>query len=107
MTKEEITEKRRRFIKRTYFGVSDNPKDDINPFEDWQPFLDAKVSDMHWGLTAQTKKASKQHFAYAYTAVLALYNVQLTMKQIIDELNKEDQTNQQVINIWADTAIFN
>jgi len=106
MKESELTEKKRRFIKRTYFGVSDNPLDDVNPFDAWDEFLAAKVKDMNWGIDPDAIKRSKIRFAYNFNQILAHYNVSLALEDILVDLDKDTQTNEAMINTWADKAVF-
>jgi len=106
MKESELTEKKRRFIKRTYFGVSDNPLDDVNPFDAWNEFLAAKVKDMNWGINPDAIKRSKIRFAYNFNKILEHYNVSLALEDILVDLDKDAQTNEAMINTWADKAVF-
>jgi len=106
MKESELTEKKRRFIKRTYFGVSDNPMDDVNPFDAWDEFLAAKVQDMNWGIDPDAIKRSKIRFAYNFNQILAHYNVSLALEDILVDLDNNTQTNETMINTWTDKAVF-
>ncbi|KQM79054.1 hypothetical protein ASE74_00275 [Pedobacter sp. Leaf216] len=106
MNQSELIEKKRRFIKRTYFGVSDNPLDDVNPFDAWDEFLAAKVKDMNWGINPDAIKRSKIRFAYNFNKILDHYSVLLGLDDILVDLDNDAQTNESMINTWADKAIF-
>lgn len=106
MKNAELTEKKRRFIKRIYFGVSDNPLDDINPYEAWDEFLAAKVKEMNWGIDPDAIKRTKIRFAYNFNQVLNHYNVILNLDDILMDLDQDTQTNETMINSWADKAVF-
>lgn len=98
-------EQKFRFLKRVYYGVSDNPIDDVNPFQTSQDFGTAAVGDMNWGIDSDARERSKLRFAFNFHKVLASLSVFLPIEDIFSEL-KDEQTNDQVVTIWVDKADF-
>jgi hypothetical protein len=103
------TDKQIKFLKRVYFGVSNNPKDDVNPFNDneLEDFGRAKVGDLRWGISSEAKQRSKIRFAYNYHKVLSLYGVALGVDDIYMSLTNQDSINNVIIESWANNAVFN
>lgn len=97
--------KKIRFLKKVYFGVSNHPDDDVNPYDNLEVFTNSLVKDMDWGHDEDVRQRSKLRFAFNYHNVLQLYNVHLTIEDIYLEL-KDDLTNKDVIEIWSNKSTF-
>jgi hypothetical protein len=102
--KEEFTkENKMRWLSRIYFSVSDSANHDVNPYEDITTFLNAKVGSLQWG---NDKKASKERFCKKFNQMLDLYDIHLTVEQIMDGLNKDDMQNSDLVKQWSELATF-
>jgi len=102
--KEEFTkENKMRWLSRMYFSIADSPNHDVNPYEDIPTFMKAKVSNLSWG---KNRKESKEKFCAKFLPVLDLYDIKLTADNILSALEREDQTNEEVVSRWADMATF-
>ena len=99
-------EQKFRFLKRVYFGVSDNANDDVNPFENLSEFGNAAVGEMRWGVDADVRERSKLRFSFNYNAVLDHFNIQLPIEDIFSNL-KDELSNDDVVTIWVELANFN
>lgn len=97
---------KKRFLLRVYFGVSNNPNDDFNPYEDLAPFTNAPISSMRWGADASVRNRSKIRFSVSYSKVLYHYNVLLKPEDIFHGLSDESKLNYQAVDIWYTNAIF-
>src|SRR5690349_21750416 len=100
--KEEFTiENKIRWISRIYFSVSDSYNHDVNPYDEVQDFLNAKVNSMNWG---SNKKESKDRFAEKFLKILDLYDIILPKAEVLSALEKEDNLNKDIIKKWASIA---
>lgn len=95
-----------RFLKSVYFGVSDNPVDDVNPFQNIEEFSVALVGEMRWGVDSGVRERSKLRFAFNYNAVLKQFQIELPIEDIFSNL-RDDLSNGDVVNIWVQLANFN
>lgn len=100
-------EKNREFIAKSFFGTTNNPKDDVNPFEDMPNFLDATVGTLRWGISAVARRNSKMAFAFTYHRVLQVYQTDLAMSNILDAISDDDAVISDVVDKWTLTAVFN
>ncbi|MEJ7830086.1 MAG: hypothetical protein WKF91_17890 [Segetibacter sp.] len=94
------------FLMKVYFGVSNNPKDDVNPYDSFSAFIQSPVGEMRWGVTLDTRKRSKLRFAYNYSESLKYYKVYLPVEDIFIGL-EDEKTNEAVVGEWAESALFN
>jgi len=101
-----MKEKKFRFLKITYFGASDNPNDDVNPYDDLDTFGKATVGSLGWGIDDGVRKRSKLRFAHNYYHVLRHYGVLLTIEDILENL-VDDLSNDEVVEKWLEAAVFN
>jgi hypothetical protein len=99
-------EKKIKFLCRVYFGVSDNPQDDVNPHNDLESFGQSLVGEMRWGVSANARRRSKLRFAVNYYNVLRYYKITLPIEDVFENLDDE-KTNDEVVHIWAQLATFN
>lgn len=98
-------EQKIRFLKKVYFGVTNNPKDDVNPFDNLEEFGLANVGLLRWGKNDSVRKRSKLRFAHNYHLVLKHYQVHLPIDEIYFQL-EDSSTNDGVVKIWKDLAKF-
>ena len=93
-----------------YFGVSDNPLDDVNPYPEtdsgFENFLESNVGDLRWGEDSEVRNRSKQRFAYNFSRVLVSLGVTLSMGTVLAELADDDVKNSKVAAKWAKKAVF-
>lgn len=94
------------FLKRVYFGTTNNPNDDVNPYSDLAEFGHATVGTLRWGIETQAIQRSKIRFAHNYYNVLNHYNVTLSIEDIFSALI-DDQINDDVVSNWVEQANFN
>ena len=97
---------KKRFLSLTYFGTTDSPDDDVNPHTDLNEFLADTVGNLRWGVDEDVRKRSKQRFADTYNHLLDYYHVQLPYNDILKEVLKDDQTNQDAVDVWVGKAAF-
>jgi hypothetical protein len=97
------------FLLRVYFGVSNNPRDDVNPYDDLNEFRTATVGDLQWGPEDEidVRLKSKVRFAYNYNKALEqVYRIQLAAEDVFAVLLEESQTNEEAATLWAKKAVF-
>ena len=94
-----------KWMAKFYFEVSNNPKDDVNPFLNMESFLDGKVSDLDWGKAASVKKRSKIRFSETLRRVLQIFDIRLSRNTIETSL-KQTAKNKDVVVAWAKAADF-
>jgi hypothetical protein len=94
-----------RFLKRVYFGTSDNPVDDVNPFSDLQTFGSATIGEMSWGIDSEVRKRSKIRFSQNYFNVLRQFGIRLEIEEIFLRL-VDEKSNDTVVMEWAEIAEF-
>ena len=93
------------FLKRVYFGVTNNPDDDVNPFIDLNEFGNANVGSLRWGFDSQARQRSKVRFSGNYYAVLRHYRIILPVEDIFSELD-DDNINDNAVEEWVKKALF-
>ena len=93
------------FLRRVYFGVTNNPDDDVNPYIDLNEFGDANVGSLRWGFDAHARQRSKVRFSNNYYSVLRHYRIILKVEDIYSELD-DDNENNNAVNIWVEKAVF-
>lgn len=94
-----------KFMKSVYFAVTNNPKDDVNPFSDLEAFGKVNVGALRWGVSDNVKRNSKIRFANNFRLVLQHYQVFLPIQDVIDELD-DNNVNNDVVQTWVTKAIF-
>ena len=99
-------EKNREFIAKSFFGTTNNPKDDVNPFGDMTNFLQASVGDLRWGISDMARRNSKIAFAFTYHRVLQVYQTDLAMSNILDAIESDEAVISEVVDKWNQTSIF-
>lgn len=103
---DPTNEKKFKFLKSVYYGVTNNPKDDVNPFTNVDEFGHAPVGVLRWGEGTQTRQHSKIRFSHNYYKVLKHYKVILPIENIFGALD-DDMPNDDVVMIWVTQATFN
>ena len=93
------------FLMKVYFGTSDNPTDDVNPFTSLEEFAQAKVGDLRWGIDSEARRRSKLRFAFNYHKVLEHFKVLLSIDDICNAL-VDDKINKAAVEIWVKKADF-
>lgn len=106
MSIELTKESKIRWLSRIYFSVSDSPNHDVNPHDDVKAFLKSKVSAMDWGKDAATKRNAKLRFTSKFEKILELYEIAIPSDVILSSLNSDKSLNSQVIEKWAEVAVF-
>lgn len=110
MPKQPTLDQKTRKMESLYFGVSDNPLDDVNPFpptdSGFENFLASDVGDLRWGSDAEVRKRSKQRFAFNFSRVLASLGVTLNVGDTLAELANDNVKNAKVAEKWARKAVF-
>lgn len=96
-----------RFLTLNYFGLSDIPSDDVNPYTDLDSFKENTVESLRWGLDTEVRKRSKMRFADRYNRVLRQeFHVELAFGDIMKELMDEEQTNSDAVDVWVKKSTF-
>lgn len=99
-------ERKVQFLSKVYFGVSDNPKDDVNQFDNLEEFLSASIGELRWGSNLETRQRSKIRFSRNFSIVLASFSVNLSFEDIWISMNEDNKINTDVVNEWAELADF-
>lgn len=100
-------EKKFKFLARTFFGASDNPSDDVNPYEDLDNFLNASVGSLNWGHSENARERTKLRFSYNYNQVLVHYGVTLLLEDIFETIKDDEKIIRDIVNEWIELAKFN
>jgi len=103
---EFTKEEKIKFLTLKYFGTTDNPQDDVNPYDSVDVFLDSTVGSLRWGVDATVRQHSKIRFADTFKKVLSLYRVDLDLEAIITSIQDDNKTNRSVIEKWTEIVIF-
>lgn len=106
MPKEFSTAQKERFLSKAYFGISDNPLDDVNPYHDLDTFLSSTVGSLRWGGSRPVRKRSKERFSHTLHRVLAQMGVELGQWDALEELENDSKGNAEVVTAWAARARF-
>ena len=110
MPKQATLDQKTRKLESLYFGVSDNPEDDVNPFppsdSGFENFLASTVGDLRWGTAPEVRKRSKERFSLTFHRVLDELSVDLDAADILDVLEDDSITNTKAAEKWARKATF-
>lgn len=106
MPKEFTTAQKERFLSKAYFGISDNPLDDVNPYLDLGTFLASTVGSLSWGGSKGVRKRSKERLSYTLHRVLDQMGVELDQWSALEELENDQTLNSAVVTAWAAKARF-
>ncbi len=99
-------EKKYKFLLRVYFGVSDNPNDDVNPYDNLNAFESSTVGELFWGENGDARGRSKIRFSYNYVKVLEQFGVFMNIEDVHSAIENDETSNSDVVNIWLETADF-
>jgi hypothetical protein len=99
-------ERKIRFLSRAYFGVSDNPYDDVNPFMDLESFLQATVGELRWGESLEVRQRSKIRFASNFSEVLDSFNITISVEDTWTVIQDDEKSNIDVVEKWVELANF-
>ena len=99
-------EKKFRFLSRVYFGVSDNPKDDVNPFNNVDDFMKATVGDLRWGQSLDVRQRSKIRFVSNFSKVLDSFYITLKVEDAWASMQDDQKTNHELVTEWVNIAKF-
>ena|SRR5258707_8229833 len=98
---------KKKFLVRKYFGFTDDPADDVNPYDNLPEFLEAKVGDLRWGVDQEVRKRSKMRLADKLNRALSdIYHIDLSYGDILKEVMKDDQTNEAAVDAWVEKSVF-
>lgn len=103
---EFTKEEKIRWLTLKYFGTTDNPQDDVNPYDSVNVFLDSTIGSLRWGVDSKVRQHSKIRFADTFRNVLSLYKVDIDLAAIITSIQDDNKTNRSVIEEWVKIAIF-
>jgi len=107
MSKEEFTpENKFKWISRMYFGVSDSPSHDVNPFEEMNPFLEATVKQLEWGKDGESRAKAKEKFCEYFMRILDLYDFSIPKDEIMKCLLNESMKNKDVVTYLSSIGKF-
>ncbi len=95
-----------KFTSRAYFGVSNNPRDDVNPFNDLQVFLNSKVNSLRWGAGGGTANRSKKRFASNMRRVMQTFDIRIDEDDVFQALKPSSKKNSQVVEDIVKDAVF-
>ena len=99
-------EKKEDLIAKIYFGVTDNPKDDVNPYRKLDEFLAASVGSLRWGESDEVRYRSKYSFSDIFVQILDLFHVSLSFDQAMEGVKDDTKKNSEVVKTWASQAKF-
>ena len=88
---------KRRWLRKVYFGATDNPDDDVNPFTDIDVFYQKKVGDLDWGISGGAIKRSKKRFSENTRRLLQLFDVRLSNDVIFESVKSQKTLNTDVV----------
>jgi hypothetical protein len=103
MKREVTVQVKASWLSRMFFGASQYSYFNTNPIDDFSQFLNVKIGDLSWG---PNKKEAKADFAKNFKVLLDLYDIKLAEKYILEELEKETQTNKEAVEKWSAHADF-
>ncbi|HUR58352.1 MAG TPA: hypothetical protein VM029_11620 [Opitutaceae bacterium] len=99
-------QKKKDFLAKAYFAVSDNPDDDVNPYVSVPEFLAATCGDLRWGMSPDVRYRSKYRFSDNFVRVLEIYHVELSFANVMKALKDETAKNAKAVDTWAAQAKF-
>ena len=95
-----------KWLRKVYFGTTDNPDDDVNPFTSMDDFYAATVGDLDWGIGAGARNRSKTRFAENTRRVLQTFDVRLAAEDIEASVKLQKTKNTDVVKAWVKAANF-
>lgn len=87
-----------------FFGTTDTPKDDVNPYDSVGVFRRSRIDSLRWGNTPPTISNSKDRAARRLHEVVALDGVSLDEAAIRAGLDKNASKIDDVVFAWAGKA---
>ena len=106
MPRELTPEEKKRFMSLKYFGTTDNPEDDVNPYDDVNEFLENPVGSLNWGISPMVRRNSKMRFAFNFHQVLSIYKIELSPTDVMTIIDDEDKTNGNAVDGFIKCATF-
>jgi len=106
MPRELTPQEKKRFISLKYFGTTDNPVDDVNPYDSLPEFLANSVGSLNWGESFTVRRNSKMRFAFNFHQVLSIFRVAISPTDIMTILDNEDLLNENAVNEFINGASF-
>jgi len=97
---------KKRFISLKYFGTTDNPEDDVNPYDSLRVFLANAVGSLNWGNDPLVRRNSKMRFAFNFHQVLSIYRAYISPTDVMTVLDNEDQSNESAVEAFIDCTTF-
>lgn len=101
--KKVTKEVKARWLARMFFGVSHSYDLDINPHDEYDEFLKARVSSLSWGTEPIVMQAK---FSRKFEYLLELYGIRLPLKSLLEELKNQNQLNKELAENLASHAVF-
>lgn len=89
MPRQINPEQKKRFITLKFFGTTNDPQDDVNPYDSVNEFLSNSVGTLNWGSSANARRNSKLRFAYTFHNVLSLYRVFVRPDAVMETISDD------------------
>ncbi len=106
MARELTTAQKKRYISIKYFGGTDSPKDDVNPYDSLSEFLENEVGSLNWGISPEVREHSKERAANTLSKMVTADKVVLSASVIFEIISKDDILNKTAVSRMVDKAIF-
>jgi hypothetical protein len=106
MARELTPAQKKRYISIKYFGCTDSPKDDVNPYDSLQDFLDNEVGTLNWGTSPEVREHTKERAANTLSKMVTADKVILSPNMIFEIISKDDILNKTAVSRMIDKAIF-
>ena len=89
-----------------FFGVADNPLEDVNPYTSVSVFRRSNIGSLRWGSTDDFASRTKDRVAWNLQEIVGLDGVTLKYDDIRPGLNKSNTLIEEVVYGWAGKARY-
>ncbi|MCG8590268.1 MAG: hypothetical protein MJE66_13330 [Proteobacteria bacterium] len=90
-----------------FFGVADNPTNDVNPYDSVGVFRRSTISSLRWGATPEVVAANKDRVARNLHEAVKLDDMTLARDDIRSGLDRNETLIDTVVFTWAGKARVN
>ena len=93
--------KKREFLRKMYFEVTDIPSADVNPFKTEDDFYANNVGILRWGTTQGERANNKKRFGILMSGILAaISDMILSPADAEQGIAKDEVGNEAVVTTW-------
>lgn len=90
------------------FSTTDNPEDDVNPFDSVGVFRKSEIGSLDWGPESKPniRKNAKRRAATNYRRMLSIFGIKLLAADIKAGLENDTEKIDEIVAKWVKKAQF-